>query len=238
MKQIIVSDYDQTFYINDEDIEKNKNAIKKFMSKGNIFIIATGRSFQDFKNKVDAYNIIYDYVILNHGATVLNSNDEIIFNVAINNNIISDIKKDVCLEKLVSHFCCSTLESRVDFNHTNLTKINVEYNSKEEAMSINDKINKKYYKYVNSYYVTRNSIEIISKETNKSNAIQILLDKLNIDKKKVHTIGDGYSDIEMVKSFNGYCMRESVQELKAIALKEYSSVSNLVEEILEDNNDE
>ena len=43
-KKIIISDYDQTFYINDEDIEKNKIAVSEFEAKGNLFIIATGRS--------------------------------------------------------------------------------------------------------------------------------------------------------------------------------------------------
>ncbi len=40
-KKIIISDYDQTFYINDEDIERNKVAVSKFEEKGNSFIIAT-----------------------------------------------------------------------------------------------------------------------------------------------------------------------------------------------------
>ena len=40
MKKLLVSDYDQTFYINDEDIEKNKIAVNEFRKKGNIFVIA------------------------------------------------------------------------------------------------------------------------------------------------------------------------------------------------------
>ena len=51
MKKILVSDYDQTFYLNDEDIEKNKTSVKKFRDKGNIFIFATGRSYMDFMKK-------------------------------------------------------------------------------------------------------------------------------------------------------------------------------------------
>ena len=43
MKKIIVSDYDNTFYWNDDDIEKNKLKVKEFMELSNIFIIATGR---------------------------------------------------------------------------------------------------------------------------------------------------------------------------------------------------
>ena len=39
-----------------------------------------------------------------------------------------------------------------------------------------------------------------------SNLIQPmkLRDKLDIDKEDVYTIGDGYSDIEMIRNFNGY----------------------------------
>ena len=52
MKKVLISDYDQTFYLNDKDIEENKKVIKRFRELGNIFIIATGRSYMDYKNKV------------------------------------------------------------------------------------------------------------------------------------------------------------------------------------------
>ena len=125
MKKVLVSDYDQTFYLNDYDIEINKKEVKKFRDKGNIFIIATGRSFFDFKNKVNAYNIEYDYVILNHGATILDKDDNIISNFPIYNDVIENIKNDICLEKSIKYFCCSSLDSRVDFSHRDLTKIHI-----------------------------------------------------------------------------------------------------------------
>lgn len=231
-KKILVSDYDKTFYLNDEDIEKNKIAINEFRKKGNIFIIATGRSHFDFYNKLDLYKFDYDYVIINHGATILDKNDNILANFPIKNEIIPEIKKDLKLEKSIKGFCCSELESRVDFNHKDLTKINVGYNSKDEAISINGKINNKYSKFINSYSIAETSLEIISNETNKSKAIDLLLNRLNIKRQNVYTIGDGYSDIEMVKNFNGYAMQESVDELKKVAKKEYSSVSELINEII------
>ena len=231
-KKILVSDYDKTFYLNDEDIEKNKIAINEFRKRGNIFIIATGRSHFDFHNKLDLYKFDYDYVIINHGATILDKNDNILANFTIKNEIIPEIKKDLKLEKSIKGFCCSELESRVDFNHKDLTKINVGYNSKDEAISINGKINNKYSKFINSYSIAETSLEIISNETNKSKAIDLLLNRLNIKRQNVYTIGDGYSDIEMVKNFNGYAMQESVDELKKVAKKEYSSVSELINEII------
>lgn len=231
-KKIIISDYDQTFYINDEDIERNKVAVSKFEEKGNLFIIATGRSYLDFKNKVEAYNINYNYVILNHGATIIDSNDNIIYNFTIDNEIISKIKDEISIEKSIRLFCCSALESRVDINHKDLTKIHIKYHTKEEAMEINKILNNRYSQYINSYYVTGDSIEIISSKTNKSNAIRLLTQKFKIDDKNIYTVGDGFSDIEMVKDFNGYCMEESVEELKKVAIKEYKSVSELITEVM------
>lgn len=231
-KKILISDYDQTLYLNDEDMEKNKVAIKNFREKGNIFVIATGRSYLDFHNKVDLYNFEYDYVIINHGATILGKDNDVFTNFSIKNEIIDNIKNDLQLEKSIKGFCCSRLDSRVDFNHKDLTKINVRYNSKEEAMIINKTINNKYSNFVNSYYVTENSIEIISNEINKSKAIDILLKKLKISRDNTYTIGDGYSDIEMIKDFNGYTMVNSVDELKNIAKKHYNSVSELINEIM------
>lgn len=232
-KKMIVSDYDRTFYLNDEDIKKNLLMVKQFMNQGNLFVIATGRSFLDFKNKVDTYHINYNYVILNHGATILNDKDHIIENFPIENSILKDIKNEIDLDKVIEFFCCSELESRVGFEHTNLTKINLVYNTKEEAVKINQFLNKHYSEHINSYYVTNGCIEIISNQTNKSNAIHLLSKKLNVDKQAIYTIGDGYSDIEMVKDFNGFCMKESVQELKKVAKKQYTSVSELVREIME-----
>lgn len=231
-EKILISDYDQTLYLNDEDMDKNKIAIKKFREKGNIFVIATGRSYFDFHNKVDLYNFWYDYVIINHGATILDKNNNVFTNFSIKNEIIDNIKNDLQLEKSLKGFCCSKLDSRVNFNHKDLTKINVRYNSKEEAIALNKTINDKYANFVNSYYVTENSLEFISNEINKSKAIDILLKELNVSRDNAYTIGDVYSDIEMVKDFNGYSIVNSVDELKNITKKEYNSVSDLINEIM------
>ncbi len=39
MRKILVSDYDQTFYLNDEDIEKNKKSVENFQKARKYFYI-------------------------------------------------------------------------------------------------------------------------------------------------------------------------------------------------------
>lgn len=233
MKKIIVSDYDQTFYINDEDIEINKKMVDKFMNLDNLFVIATGRSYFDFHNKLDIYKFNYNYAVLNHGATIIDCENNILLNISIPNEIILNIKNDLDLEKSVSYFCCSGIESRVDFGHEDLTKINIKYETQDFASKKIEDINTKYKDYVTAYYVNNNSIEIISKDINKEKAILYLVGLNNVNEENVYTIGDGYSDIGMVKKFNGCCMKKSIREIKEYSIKEYSSVSNMIEDVLD-----
>ena len=65
----------------------------------------------------------------------------------------------------------------------------------------------------------------------------MLTKKLDIDDENVYSIGDGYSDIEMVRDFNGCYMTDSVNELKQVAMSEVKSVSDLVKELLNDENE-
>lgn len=231
MKKLLVSDYDQTFYINDEDIEKNKIAVNEFRKKGNIFVIATGRSYADFMKKKNQYNIEYDYLIINHGATILDKKENIIFNEKIPNEILDSLKFDLHIENSERNFCCSILESRVEFEHKNLTKIHVKYNDLEYSNKILKKLEEKYNSFLNSYLVSGNSIEIISKNANKSKAIKLLSKEIEIVQEEIYTIGDSYSDFEMVKDYNGYAMKESVDGLKNVALEEIDSVSDLIRKI-------
>ena len=112
-----------------------------------------------------------------------------------------------------------------------MTKIHVKYGNLEYSNEIQRKLEKKYGDVLNIYYVSGNSIEIISKNTNKSKAIKLLSKKLEIRQEEIYTIGDGYSDIKMVKDYNGYAMKESVKELKNVAIEEINSVSDLIEKM-------
>ncbi len=231
MKKMLVSDYDQTFYLNDEDIEKNKRSVKNFRDKGNIFIFATGRSYMDFMNKAEQYKLEWDYLIINHGATILDKNNNVILNYTIDNNIINNIEKDLEIEKTIKYFCCNLENSRANFNDRDLTKIHAKY-EKDKAKQINSLINNKYAKFINSYLVSGNAVEIISNKTTKSHAISKIAHIEKITPEKIYTIGDGYSDIEMIKNYNGYCMEESVPELlKICSGKIVKSVSELTEKI-------
>lgn len=227
MKKMLVSDYDDTFYISDEDILKNIELVEKYRNEM-IFMIATGRSYFDYNNKKNKYNIKSEYVILNHGATII-KDDKIIYNIEIDNKVKNELIKDLKIENAEQIFTCSQKESRLDIEHNDLTKIHVKYPSKEFALEIYNNINEKYSKYLNFFLVSdRTAIEIVSKIANKKNAILKIMKLENIDKNDVYTVGDGDTDYEMLQFFNGYVMKNSSTKLEMLNLPKVKSVSELI----------
>lgn len=238
MKKILASDYDNTFYINDNDIKNNIQKVESFRNKNNIFAIATGRSYYDFTEDLKKYPIKYDYLIINQGATILDSNGTIIENYIIDNNIKNILIKDLELYDQDNMFKCSILESRVSIKNNNITKIHKEYETVEEAKKMNSIINDRYSSYIISYLIPSNkAIEIISSKTNKANAVNKIAEIEKVIKQNIFTIGDSYNDIEMIEKFNGYCIFGAEEEVKNISTKEYTSVSELINEILGEKNE-
>lgn len=229
--KLLATDYDCTFYVNDKDIKKNLEIADVFMRE-NIFVIATGRSYLDYNKVKEKYNLKTNYIIINHGATIL-KNNKIIYNKTINNEIKNEILIDLELEKAVNIFACNGLKSILDLNNDNLTKIHVRYECPEEAKRIHDVITAKYGDYVSVFIVCGyKALEIVSNEANKSKAISVVAKLENIPTTNIYTIGDGYSDIQMINDFNGFRMKECVEELRKLDVKEYESVSNLIIDIL------
>lgn len=232
--KMLVSDYDDTFYLNDKDVKININLVNRFMID-NYFVIATGRSYLDYQKKNKLYNIPSNYLIINHGATIL-KNDNIIFNVCIDNSIRNNILEDLKLEIAVDYFLCFKKESTFSLDANEITKIHVKYSTEEEAKKINDKLLKKYGNKINTFFVCKNkSIEIVSKSANKAEAIKFIAKLENIKEEDIYTIGDSYTDVQMIKEFNGFAMENSIEELKEISNKKYESVSDLIREILKEN---
>ncbi len=205
MKKILISDYDGTFYQNDLDIKKNIDKVNEFRTLGNLFVLATGRSYVDLKQKIDKYEIPYDYLILNHGALLLSKDLEIIKVFTLDKELSDSIldyannNKDIYDVVLIN-----TFKKRVD-DTSNVVKIMLKLYSYEKAFEVKNYIDESYTN-IRSYIVRDEDyylVEIVSSEASKSFMIEKILEKEKIVKKNVFTIGDGINDIDIIKNYNG-----------------------------------
>ena len=231
MKKILISDYDETFYLNDEDIKNNVNLLNKYQEKIEL-IIATGRSYYDFLKKKNKYNIICNYIILNHGATILYK-DKIIYNVLIDNNIKKELVNFLNIRDNENVFCCSELESRVSINMDNLTKIHINYGDEILAKKIYGELNARYSKYINCFLVSKcKAIEIVAKSVDKKEAILKLIEQKKINKDNIYVVGNGDTDYEMLKYFNGFKMEFCSKKIESLEIETVKSVGDLIKKMI------
>lgn len=233
-KKVLVVDYDRTLFINNDDMLNNINSINKFRENGNIFIIATGRTYNSLKKEIDKYDIEYDYLILNHGSLVIKKDKSTLFHYKIDKNILFDISNYLSKYKPKSVMYSYYTEDTNDINNPDISKITIGFQKDIETFKkIMMDVVKKYNNKLNIYFTQNYEIEIISKETNKSRAIDLLMKKANFKKENIYTIGDSYTDIDMINDYNGSCMEKSIDILKNNKnIKKYSSVSVLIKDIL------
>ena len=239
MKKFLISDYDRIFFIDDNSIKYNIEKVKEFRDNGNIFAIATGRSFYDFIKNLENFYIEYDYLIINHGATLLDKNHNLIKNYPIDNKAKQNIKHEFNLVDNQNIFVCKCLESRTSIIQENITKIHIKCNNQDEQLKFNNILNTKYKKFVKSYLITglNNCIEIISSNTDKSITIQEIAKIEDIKKNKIFTVGDSFNDLEMLKEFNGFCMKNSEELVKSKIEKTCTSVAEIIDKIIGGTNE-
>lgn len=224
---MLVSDYDDTLTI---EKEKNLKHIKKFMKK-NIFVIATGRSYISIKQRLkkDMQGLIPNYLITNHGATIINSKNEVINTNFIEKEIVNKILTLINKEKnrKINYYGSKKFDGEIN-------KIMLTFTNIDDAIGTYNKIKKT--NLVNTYLINRRGklpkVEIINKNTNKAESIKYI-EKLE-NPNKIEVIGDGHQDIEMIKEYKGNCVTNAVHEVKKISKKEYKCLYELIQE-LEDN---
>lgn len=223
--KLLVSDYDKTF---DVDIKESLKAVASFR-KHNLFAIATGRSFSDFLEKEQLYNIKYDYLIINHGATII-KNNTIISNISIEEEVKNKII-ELTKNMYDSMFCCTQSSSRAQISDKNITKIHFKFKVKEDIYEIKKQLEKELNGKINCYILSSlNSLEITAKKATKENAIKIIKEQENLKKEDIYTVGDSYTDIGMLNMYQGYAMENSIKALENF--KKVKSISELINKYL------
>lgn len=235
MKKIIFSDYDGTLDTSEEDIKLNIEAINNFRNNGNLFVIATGRSYLDLKRKLDTYPIPFDYLILNHGGVILNKNEQVIDACLIPKNIVIEILNEINSNNSIEKIVLFDIMQKDVKNVTDkLTKITIEMKDITSAKKISNYINMQYKDYVKSYTISTekyNLVEIISIKTDKGKAIEKILELEKIADDMVYSIGDGSNDVEMIVKYNGYGMKNSEEIVYKVTNKICNTVAELIENI-------
>lgn len=226
--KIIASDFDNTLYVKDEiDMSKNIDSVKKFIDKGNIFIIITGRSFTNIKKVLNEKKIPYSFLVCQDGANIFDKNDK-----CLKSNYLNLTKAQILEKYLIDRNIDYSFESAFNDNDTinNAVKITITLSGKEDSkMVLKNIINNtkvKIYAYVSSKH-----INIIDDYVNKSRALKYL-EKEGYIKDEITVIGDDVNDYEMLSNYNGVVMEKHDPTLDSLNKKCIKSVHDYIDKNL------
>ncbi len=223
---ILISDFDGTIY--DNNYENNIKAVNDFVKKGNTFVIATGRSINSIKEKIDG-KLDFSYIICNDGAMIFDYDYHLIYR----KDIALDIAKHIFIELKNSIYVGNP---KADLGYAYRNKVLKNTNTviariidKNKASHLMVELVKKHPK-VNAY-ISNNYLNFTDKTVNKSNAVKWLSKILKEKPKNMYMIGNNINDIKMCKLGKGYAVEKSNEKLKKVCLNTVNSVEDLIKKI-------
>ena len=220
--KIIASDFDNTFFVKDEDVLKeNIEEVKRFIAAGNIFIIITGRSFTNIKKEIKKNNMSYSYLVCQDGANIFDKDDNCLIS-----NYLPLNKNKILTDYLEKEKIDYSYESAFNDNDVqkNATKITITLKQTDNKKEILENIKKQANVYA---YVSSKHINIIDSKVNKSKALAYLIKENYIDD-SVIVIGDDINDYEMMKDYNGVVMKKHDPILDNLNKEEIESVNQYI----------
>ncbi len=223
--KVIASDFDDTLYLKD-DLNKTKDnieSINNFISKGNIFIIITGRSYSNIKVVLNELSIPYSYLICEDGAKIFNNMDYCIDTTYMKEE---DINKILPIIKEEDYYLDDGYNETNNINDT--VKIVVNCKDKTKANNIIDIINKTVDTYI---YASNEHINIIDKNMNKQKGLEKLFYIENFNFDDLFVIGDNDNDLEMLNKYNGGIISNHSKALDLLNKKNYETLKIFIDEI-------
>lgn len=225
--KILASDFDLTLFVENQPdvITKNIEVISKFMKKGNLFCIVTGRNYSDIKLLLNQYKIPYHYLICEDGAKLFDHND---FCFYTQNLASSDVEKIVKIasEENFSYYLDDGYN--ITQNSNDCVKVVLTFADRQQALYILNKINESVDVYA---YISREHINILHSSVNKQNGLRKVLEKENKPATDLYVIGDSVNDLEMLQTFQGAIMKNHTDELKCLDKMQYNYLYEYIEEL-------
>ena len=234
--QVLVSDYDGTFDTNENDIKINCEKIEEFIKNGNLFVLSSGRSFENLSGKVKEYNIPYSFLSCSDGSFLFDNHGIMHYAGLISHDVVNICSK---LEELNRHKKFEYTYPKVyssDYHRFELLgsvaftieedKINNEFvKTFEEIKNSHPEYQYDVYGYKGTYFYLIRPIGV-----SKSTPIEYIEEKYDISKSDIYTIGDNVNDKELIRDYNGYRIGNN-KDIIDVSLKEYNAVHELISDI-------
>lgn len=225
MKKLLVSDYDGTFNKHNSKriISSNIDAVKEFIDKGNIFSLASARSFNSLKSETEKYHIPYNYLICNNGGAIFDKDDNIIFFHPVLNSSLLKILKYINKLGILKSILFKDFYGNVttDLNEVCDIICTINADNLDKLNQIQEELN---YLCSTPFF----HLLVFSEKMDKADGIDIIASKESITEESIYTIGNDFFDKNMLLRYKGYRMINSNPLLYRCNISKTESVKALV----------
>ena len=232
MRKLLVSDFDGTLYQDFATTKRNLKAVKKFREEGNLFVNATGRSLFHLREKLKEFPFTFDYLILNHGAVLVDSQFNPIDISYFSKELVAEILNFVAKKEVLT-IRLHTWEKEINQVDDGIVKIMIELSDRESALFLAQELKQQFSHKIVCYALPGMQdilVEVLSTNVNKVNQIRTILKLEDMKEDKVITVGDGENDRAMIEIFDGYWIENSRNHKKSSFDHVCSSVFELLKE--------
>ena len=247
--KILGSDFDGT--LNHKGITEEKlSAIKKWRNAGHKFGIVSGRGKSFRVDLLSQHpNLDIDFFAACNGAYITDSNGVVIYEARCCDISLPEFADDLfawgckCVHVNAANYACIVrkpedkpswvLESFACFpenipNFDYINQISVQLPTFDDSAAVVEKIRTKYSKWLNPLQ-NGVCIDIVPKGINKAEGLYRLMEYYGATYDDVITVGDNINDIDMIREFRSYAMKNGVEAVKNIAFGIFSDVAEILE---------
>ncbi len=227
MKKLLVTDYDHTLLTEERELLMTIPEIEKFREQGNIFVIATSRSWPSIIQEIDKYKIPFDYVCTNVGAGIFDEQRRKIYAQFI--SLEDKHKIETQLTKIDSSFSVTRfgIEESQNKESNQIIGYKIKGNP-EQLIQLQERLSPMLPHFELILKEKEGKLFLNHAANTKEKAIDHLIDLLQISQEQVFTIGDDDVDLSMLERFHGYRMRESSQLIQKKIKNVVKSVRDII----------
>ena len=222
--KIIASDFDGTLYRHGEISERDREAIRRWQTAGNLFGLVTGRG-GEIHHEVEALGVTLDFTIAHNGAVILDRDGKELRRDAFDAAIAKDYY-DFAYDE--SGFTFQYEKPDTSSCEGTETQIALLLHTQEDAQALCVKVNERFGDRLNSF-TNGWWINTVARDISKASGIAHYAEICGVDRENIFVVGDSYNDLSMLTAYDGYIVATADAGMKKLVPNVCEDIAHLTE---------
>lgn len=229
--KIIASDFDGTIYKHEIVSERDREAVREWQKKGNLFGIVTGRDRGIIARAAD-FGLLLDYAVCLNGAVLIDAAGNTLYEAFADKSMAEKIPSFVeqfrPQHRGYSYSYHNNIETGNPDDIKGVCQLSFLFETDERANEVTKKLNEEFGDIMVSYANGRN-INTVKAGISKATGIEHFASLKGAAKNDIWVVGDSYNDLPMLTAFDGYIVSSACEGMKKLIDNACDDICDLTE---------